>query len=195
MSLLPTEPAPMERAITYALSVAQSVRPDALDARTPCAEWDLRQVLLHLTDSLDVVQESVDAGRVGPGGAGRESSVDVLGSFRGRAGRLLAAWTSSGHRERMVAVADRALPSCLVAHTGALEIVVHSWDISQACGHEAAVPTALAEDMVRISRIVVTNEIRPSLFGAPVSVPESAGPSDRLLAYLGRDPAKRVPQV
>ena len=76
-----------------------------------------------------------------------------------------------------------------LARTGALEIAVHGWDIAQATGLPRPVPAALATELMRTARQLVPRpEARHPLFGAPVMVPAEADPSDRLVAFLGRDP-------
>jgi uncharacterized protein (TIGR03086 family) len=77
----------------------------------------------------------------------------------------------------------------VMAAAGATEIAVHGWDIARACGQRRDIPAALAGPLLAASSLVVDVAPRRGLFAAPVPVPPEAGPSDRLLAYLGRDPA------
>jgi uncharacterized protein (TIGR03086 family) len=88
-----------------------------------------------------------------------------------------------------VHIADRLLPASAMAGAGALEIAVHGWDISRACGRCQPIPRALAGDLLAIAPLLVPSAGRHPLFAAPVSVPPEAGPSDRLAAFLGRTPA------
>jgi uncharacterized protein (TIGR03086 family) len=71
---------------------------------------------------------------------------------------------------------------------GAIEIAVHGWDISQACGTRRPIPDPLAATLLRIAPLLIPDTGRDPLFGPPVPVPPRAGPGDRLVAFLGRDP-------
>jgi uncharacterized protein (TIGR03086 family) len=75
-----------------------------------------------------------------------------------------------------------------MAAVAALEIAVHGWDISQACGQRQPIPRALATALLEIALVLVPSTGRQSLFAAPVTVPATAAPSDRLAAFLGRTP-------
>jgi uncharacterized protein (TIGR03086 family) len=177
-------------AVRYALAGAGPVTPQLLPLATPCAGWDLRTLLSHVTDSLDVLSGAVRAGYVGPGpapGTG-EPGPDPAGGLRCRATRLLAACTNAGPGERLVAIADRELTVNMVALAGALEIAVHGWDISVTCGARLPVPPGLAATLLPIAPLLITPSTRPGLFADPVWVPGPASPGDRLVAFLGRQP-------
>ncbi len=184
----------LERAICYAVGTLCAVTPDALSRPTPCAGWDLRMLMRHVTDSLDVLQESVDTGRVGPGPAEADAdeAADPVAAFRDRARQVLGAWTVAGHQDLVIAIADLPLMSSIVASTGALEIAAHGWDISQACGQRQPIPPALAADMLEIASLVITSETRYPRFAAAVATSPAASPSDRLVCFLGRSPHQPV---
>lgn len=185
----------LEGAISYALGAVQAVTPPLLPGPTPCTEWDLRTLLHHLNDALDTLGEGIDTGRIDPHPTGDGSgdgeagpAADPAATFRDRAGRLLGAWRTAGCHGRIVAIAGHRLPASAVAATGAIEIAVHAWDISQACGQARPIPAALATGLLAICPLVVTDATRPRLFGAPVAVSPLASPSDLLVAFLGRSP-------
>ena len=85
-------------------------------------------------------------------------------------------------------IADRSLPLSAVAGLGALEIAQHGWDISRACGTRRPIPRALAAGLLAIAPLLVAEAGRGPLFAPPVIPAPAAGPSDRLAAFLGRDP-------
>jgi uncharacterized protein (TIGR03086 family) len=174
----------LERAIGYTLGSLQLVRDDALNRPTPCADWDLGDLLRHLDTSLLVLTEAVDCGQIEPrsGAAGRQP----VAAIRDRACRLLGAWTA---RDRpLVRIGATDLPAGIVSGTGALEIAVHGWDVARACGHDRPVPPALAADLLELAELVVVDADRPARFAPPIAWPVTAGPADQLLAFLGRYP-------
>jgi Mycothiol maleylpyruvate isomerase N-terminal domain len=88
----------------------------------------------------------------------------------------------------IVAVADQCITLAVLADAGALELAVHGWDLSWACGRREPIPSALATGLLPVSALLVPRAGRHPLFGPPVAVPQLASPSDHLVAYLGRNP-------
>ncbi|MGW7521190.1 hypothetical protein ACWGJ2_37000 [Streptomyces sp. NPDC054796] len=130
------------------------------------------------------------AGAVGPDGGDGARSAGPADVLRSRATRVLGAWAAAGNPEdRYVAVADLPVTAAAIARTGALEIAVHGWDIACATGLPRPVPPALASVLLRTARqLVPAPAARHPLFGPAIRVSAEADPSDRLVAFLGRDP-------
>ena len=179
----------LEPSVSYAVGVVLAVTPELLSRPTPCREWDLRMLLRHASESLAALGEGIETGRVGPDPAEDSDLVaDPARAFRDRAGQLLDAWTSPGHQRQIIEIARCPLAASVMAATAALEIAVHGWDISRACGQRQPIPRALATDLLAIAPALVPRAGRHPLFAAPVTVAAMAGPSDRLAAFLGRSP-------
>jgi len=180
----------LEPSISYALSAALALTPELLSRPTPCGEWDLRMLLRHACESLAAFGEGIEAGRVGPDPAAEDGDLaaDPARAFRDRAGQLLDAWTGPGHQRQVVEIAGCPLAASIMAAAAALEIAVHGWDISRACGQRQPIPPALAASLLVIAPLLVPPTGRHPLFAAPVTIPATAGPSDRLAAFLGRTP-------
>ncbi|GAA2624150.1 TIGR03086 family metal-binding protein [Streptomyces vastus] len=176
----------LERSLAYALGSVAAVAPGSLGRATPCARWDLGELLGHLDDALDALHEGLTGGRIGlfPAAEGR---ADPACDFRRRACALLGAWVALPGEEHSVAVGDRPLDVRVMAATGAVEIAVHGWDVAQACGRPRPIPSALAAELLSVARCVVADEDRGVRFAEPVGVLPRAGASDRLVAFLGRD--------
>ncbi|HWM40067.1 MAG TPA: TIGR03086 family metal-binding protein [Streptomyces sp.] len=191
---LKAETALLERALGYTLCALRPVTPETLTRPTPCRSWDLRALLWHTNDSLAALHEGIEEGHVGLAAAPQDDDADPAAALRSRASRLLGAWAAAGRRgNRVVAIADLPLTAAAIARTGALEIAVHGWDIAQATGLPRPVPAALATELIRTARqLVPAPEARFPLFGPALTVPAEADPSDRLVAFLGRDPYRGV---
>jgi uncharacterized protein (TIGR03086 family) len=132
----------LERVIGSALGSVAAVTPRLLSHPTPCSNWDLQALLQHVNDSLAALCEGIDTGRIGPDPAddGHGLAADPVATFRDRARRLLGACTGAGRHDRLIAIVDRPLPAGVVAGTGAIELAVHGWDISRACGQHRPIP-------------------------------------------------------
>lgn len=177
-------------AVRYALASAGPVTAPMLSQPTPCTEWDLGALLDHVSDSAGVLHQSITAGCAGvapPPGDGRPGLDPVRGLHRQTA-RLLATCVVAGPAQRLVAIGDRELTTNMVALAGALEITVHGWDISAACGPGQPVPPGLAAILLPLAPLLITPATRPGLFADPVPVPARASLGDQLLAFLGRQP-------
>jgi uncharacterized protein (TIGR03086 family) len=177
-------------AISYALASARLATPQRLPGPTPCAGWDLGLLLHHVSDSVGVLHEAITTGRVGSGPPADDDGPDhdvVRGQYR-RAGQLLAACAPAGPAGHLVAIGDRELPTRMALAAGAIEITVHGWDISVACGSRRPVPPDLAALLLPIAPLFITPGARAGLFADPVPVPGRACPGDQLVAFLGRQP-------
>ncbi|GAA1586428.1 maleylpyruvate isomerase family mycothiol-dependent enzyme [Kribbella sancticallisti] len=180
----------LEQAIRYATGSVDSVVDGFGSLPTPCVEWDLHALLLHLNDSIAALQQGVEFGHVavdesrGP----QDPTCVLVTSFRSRVQRLLSSCRTGAPAGRLVTVDGVSLPTGKVVVTGAVEVAVHGWDISVACGNHRPIPDPLALGMLTLSQLMVDDGMRASLFGPPVAVSPLAGPSDQLVAFLGRHP-------
>ncbi|HEY1623078.1 MAG TPA: maleylpyruvate isomerase family mycothiol-dependent enzyme [Streptosporangiaceae bacterium] len=181
----------LAEAVRYMLGRAASVGRRELAASTPCPGWNLDALLRHLAESIEILDTAItgtppparpDCAVTCPGTcAGTTDPVELL---RDRAAGLL--WTAFTAEDRT----GCAVP---VIAVGAIEITVHGWDVSAACASPAPIPPQLAAPLLAHSFRLVP--ARDGLFGPPVPVPSRASPGDRLLAWLGRDPATSYRRV
>jgi len=157
----------LDRAIAYTRGSLALVTADLMSAPTPCAGWDLRALLRHMDDSLVSLHEA---------GSVRRVRVDVppaapdniVVSLRTRACQLLAEWTADwatgavGGESRDVLVDGRPVTSPVLTSAGALEVVVHGWDVAASCGAPRPIPDNLAAALLRLAPVLVTDADRPA---------------------------------
>ena len=74
----------------------------------------------------------------------------------------------------------------------ATDQLVHGWDLAVATGQDATMPDDLAEAAFGMVDGRLTPERRGAAFAAEVPAADGASTQDRLLAYVGRDPATPV---
>lgn len=178
----------LEQAISYARLSVLDVTPALLPRPTPCRGWNLEMLLRHASESLAALHDGTVTGHVAliPATPDRVQAADPAWTFRDRAGRLLAARASTGCRREVLDIGDLPLPAIAIECAGAIEIAVHGWDISQACGRSRPIPDALAASLLAIAPLLIPETGRHPLFSPPVTATAQAGPGDRLVAYLGR---------
>ncbi|MEU0027715.1 TIGR03086 family metal-binding protein [Streptomyces sp. NPDC006335] len=169
----------LERSLAYALGSVARAQAMGPGRGTPCAEWDLGELLEHLDDSLDALYEGLSGGRIGP-----LPQADRVCGFRTRACAVLGAWAAGPPAD--VVVGERPLDVRVMAAVGAVEIAVHGWDVARSCGRPRPIPEGLAAELLSVARCVVGEEDRGVRFAAPVAVPPGAPAGTRLLAFLGR---------
>jgi uncharacterized protein (TIGR03086 family) len=174
-------------AIGYALAAADAITPGLLRRPTPCRGWDLRMLLRHVNDSLAALSEAAGAGRVSVWPAAEPPGDDLVVTLRDRARDLAEACDVCDHCDRVIGVGDRVITLSSVAILGALEVTLHGWDISRACGLARPIPAPLAADLLVIAPGLVSGGREP-LFAPPVPVAPGLAPGDQLVAFLGRNP-------
>jgi uncharacterized protein (TIGR03086 family) len=178
-------------AVSYADDVLYAVTPALLSRPTPCRAWDLRTLLEHAEESIAILHEGVAAHRIGvsPVPAPRRPPAGaaplLVAAVRQRAAALLQA-SVGADGDLPVTVGGYPMPFDCLCTTGALEITVHAWDISQACGQHLPIPDDQAAGLLAQARRLVPRLDREPMFAAPASVPAGSALSDRLAAYLGR---------
>jgi uncharacterized protein (TIGR03086 family) len=176
----------LERAVSYAVSAVDTVTPDLLSRSTPCSAWDLRMLLRHGCESVAALHEGLTTGRVAlyPT-VDDDTTADPTQVLRARVTRLIEDWTAVSAAPA-IRIADHLIPRSLMTGAAALEIAVHGWDIAQASGDNRPIPSDLAVDLLGMSQLLVPHGNRHRLFAPSVPTPSSAGPGEKLLAYLGR---------
>lgn len=173
----------LTEATRYLFGSMLLVRDADLSASTPCQGWDLCRLLRHLCGSLadvtDVLLVREFHGRPGtdPVAAVRDGIVDFL-----------LASTSVPTAGRWCEIAGRSLPAKIVVYVGALEMVLHAWDIAQACRADRAIPSDLASALLRVSPPLAEAGLAGHVFAEPLPAPTTATPGEQLLALYGRRP-------
>lgn len=157
----------LQGALAYAVDVAGALPVDALDRPTPCPRWDVRTVVRHLAVGLAVL-----------GGDRAPAPPDDPVAALVEAACVL-----------LTRPVSRSPLTDAAAVTGAIEVAVHTWDLTRACGGTRPVPSLIAADLLVLAPRVVRGTLRPRFFAAPVDMPVDASAGDRLVAFLGRRPA------
>jgi uncharacterized protein (TIGR03086 family) len=184
----------LAEATRYLFGSLLLVREADLSAPTPCPDWDLRRLLWHLHTSLadvadvlgtrDFDRAATDADLSDPIAALRAGIVDFL-----LAAQLhnIAALPAG----RRCEIHGRSLPAKIVVYVGAIEMVLHAWDIAQACRSDRPIPSDIASALLWVAPPLAEAGLAGHVFAEPLTPPTSATPSDQLLALFGRQPSRR----
>jgi uncharacterized protein (TIGR03086 family) len=174
----------LEQTFQHAQGVIGNVRDDQYDNPTPCSDWVVRDLLAH---AIGVV-----AG-LGAAAAGSPRTPFELGphpttQFQDAAAAALAAWRSPGVFDRVIDAGPGPMPGRVLAGINLLDTATHTWDIAIATGQPAQLPDEVAAKVLEVSRATISPEIRSGRFGPEVTVGDDAGPTEQLVAFLGRQP-------
>ncbi|MFJ9313174.1 TIGR03086 family metal-binding protein [Pimelobacter simplex] len=176
----------LQRALDYTRATLGTITCADVDRPTPCAGWDLADLLAHMEDALDAFAEAAD-GTVALHSAAPAPLEARVTSLQVKACGLLAAWMHA--TSPYVDVGGHPLPVDAVARLAAVEIAVHGWDVGQATGRGGPLPERLAAELLPTAlRIALEGDDR---FALPVPVATEAPAADHVLALLGRRPGTR----
>jgi uncharacterized protein (TIGR03086 family) len=174
----------LDRTFRHAHGVISGVRPDQYDDKTPCAEWTVRDLLAHMIG----VVAGLGAAAEGSPRQPFTLSDDPAGQFDAVAASTLAAWRAPGVLDRTVEFGPGPMPGRALAGINLLDTAAHTWDLATATGQPAALPDDVATDALEASVAIISPEIRNGRFGPEVPCPDGATPTERLVAFLGREP-------
>ncbi|MGW4713566.1 TIGR03086 family metal-binding protein [Nocardia sp. NPDC004260] len=183
------------RSVRLSVDVVDRVRPDALDAETPCAGWRLRDLLEHMiTQNHGFAaaargSEDLDVWTV-------RASADPVADYRASADDVLAAFAAEDVLERSLLLPeilpDQGIPAVRVIGFHLVDSVVHAWDVARSIGETITPDLDVAEAALSIALAVPDGPERTvpgAAFAPALSVPEHTPTLDRILLLLGRSPS------
>ncbi|MFE1753093.1 TIGR03086 family metal-binding protein [Streptomyces anandii] len=184
------------RATEQAAALIKTVRPGQLTGPTPCTEFDVRALLSHVvggTLRIAVVGEGGDGLAVHPFAEGVADQEWAAAYDEVRA-RVLKAWEADDRMTARVRVPWGEVPGSAALSGYVMELVTHTWDLSESLGHPLELDPELAEFALGIARRVLPDERRDEQtpFAAAVPAGEEADAYGRLAAWLGREPLSRA---
>lgn len=170
----------LESVLAETEATIRAVGPGQGHRPTPCADLDVARLTDHvvgwaasfagrLTDGADVGDPNEY--RVGPNPAAEfhQAAQRIVGSYRSMTAQ------------------SQNLPAGFLI----MEFLTHGWDLATAIDRPVSYRDEAAELALTTGRLMLKPEYRgpDNSFGPEVPVPDSAGAVDRLVAFLGRNPA------
>ena len=169
------------------LPVVRGTRDDQLSATTPCAEFQVRDLLNHLCQV--VVNFQALAARQP---ADFSSTPDVLTDgwrdrFATETDKLIEAWSDPAALEGVSP--GMGMPQPMVGNMVLVDLVVHGWDLAMATGQDYDPDPATVATLLPFVEFLAPQGRQMGVFADEVPPPPGADDFTRLLALAGR----RVP--
>ncbi|MFA7765080.1 TIGR03086 family metal-binding protein [Streptomyces sp. NPDC048723] len=189
----------LDQAYATLREAVAGVPADGWDRPTPCAQWDVTQVLQHAAGD-----QLAYAARLTGGPGPTEDPFAPSGTLAGTPAGLLDpalaaaaeafAGVTPGDVEVAVPLPPFSVPAGTAVGAAALDAAVHAWDIAVATGRRPGLTDALAAAL-RPAADVLAEPLRGFAYGPafPLAPGADDGAAARLLAFLGRDPGWAAP--
>ncbi|MGW6021756.1 TIGR03086 family metal-binding protein [Streptomyces sp. NPDC055099] len=162
---------------------------------TPCAEWNVTQVLQHAAGDQLGYASALTGGPgpaenpFAPSGKLTDSPEALLEPALAAAAEAWAA-VDEGAQEVRVPLPPGVMTATLGVGACALDAAVHAWDIAMATGQRSPLNDELARPLLDVAHQIV-EPLRAFAFAPPVEPDQNTahkGEAAALLRYLGRNP-------
>ena len=176
--------------VTWTAKVVAGLRDDHLAKPTPCEDWDVRTVAVHLIGVNRIFASAAAGCPLGPelDVEGR-SARGLLAAYEASAADAVRAFSQPGVLDATLTVPLGSINGELALALALLDNLVHGWDLAKATGQDTAIDPQLAGAGLEVARRLVTDELRAAgAFGPAVPVDRDASVHDRLVAFVGRTP-------
>ncbi len=182
------------RAAVTARAVIGAVRPDHVERRTPCSEWNVGDLVRHMV----AVYQRV---AIAPTGADLSGDPWIPDIAIDAADDAIAAtmvethqnWEDPARLEAIIEAPWGPTPGGMCLGIWASELYVHAWDLAVSIGVTVDWPepdVSIAADMTRAGVPEERSEEVP--FDPVVAVADDAPGIERLVTWLGRNPAQPI---
>lgn len=177
--------------VGIAQEAVNQVDPAMFDLPTPCAEWNVRQLVNHMAItcrfSAAIMNEQ-------PPTEDRLSDRDVLGadvkaSFDASAATAVSAFGGVGAMERVVDAPIGAVPGASWVHFPTWDLYVHTWDLTRATGISMDERPEVTGDILDWARQTFSGARDVDQLGEIIDLPKDASAIDQLVSHFGRNPA------
>jgi uncharacterized protein (TIGR03086 family) len=184
-----------EGAVASTAEIVKAAPAATMDTPTPCTEWDVRALLNHVIGTLwlaeGLLSDQPPRYPMAPGGlpAGDLAGADPAAAYAEASAAALAAAGAGDALTRTHVTPLGEMPGPGLAGFTTLDILVHGWDLAMATGQPADLDGRLAAHVLGFAgQALGTPESRGGSIGVALAAPAGASVTDRLVAFLGRQP-------
>jgi uncharacterized protein (TIGR03086 family) len=180
----PSEIDLLESVLDETEATIASVTPGQEHLPTPCPEFDVARIVDHLVGWANSFAARLSGRSVTADPNDYRVGGNSATEFHQAAQTIIGAYREGGEQ-------SQKLPLGFIT----MEFLVHGWDLATAIGSSVRFQPAAADLALVTGRTMLQPEYRGpgKSFGYEVEVPDAAGPVDRLVAFLGRDPGWHGP--
>jgi len=195
---------PLHRiAVLASVDVVSAVTADDLAKPTPCAGWNLADLLAHMTAqhrgfAAAARGHGADEAVWQPGTVAQALAADPAGTYSAAAAEVIDAFAGDDVPDRDFALPDfgpgAVFPGAMAIGFHYVDYVVHGWDVARTLGRSYQLPADVVAGVVPLALMVPDGDFRTidrAPFGPAVPSADPADELDRILAYLGRSPQWR----
>ncbi|RDI59046.1 TIGR03086 family metal-binding protein [Nocardia pseudobrasiliensis] len=177
------------------VDVVSGIGGDQWQLPTPCAEWNVTQVIQHAAGDQRAYARALGVGTgpdydpFAPSGAIEGTAATLVATA---VDEVAAAWGRVGEDVATVPtpLPHGELPTPVAAVMCGLDAAVHAWDIAVATGQRSPLTEELAEAFLAAATGLVEPLRQWGAFAAVVDGTAEDTAVDRLLRYLGRNPRR-----
>jgi uncharacterized protein (TIGR03086 family) len=194
----PSQPEPastdvLERACRSTAAILELVNSADFDRPTPCASWNVRDIVNHVVGGAGYFAELAEKGEVTDRGDDPDcTATDFTATFRREAERLVAAYRAPEAMTKPMKLPFGELPGSVCIWIAAGDIFTHGWDLAKATGQPTDLEPDVAARLLAQIEPMLPDEMRgpdgEAAFGPRVEIADSAPAADRLAAFEGRHP-------
>lgn len=198
----------LHRSVVLAsVDVVSGVSVDDLPRVTPCAGWNLVDLLTHMTVqhrgfAAAARGHGADEAVWRTGSVGAAVADDPAGTYAAAAAQVIDAFAGDEVLEAPFVLPElggqAAFPGAMAIGFHYIDYVVHGWDVARTLGRSYELPAEALAAAIPLALVVPDGDFRAAdnaPFGPAIGSPEHAGDLDRILAHLGRSPRWEPPVV
>lgn len=173
--------------------VVANVSDDQLDARTPCPDYTVRDLLFHVLGLSAAFKGAADKDfgpvtSTPPGQAVTDLPADWRDQIPRQLATLADSWRNPAAWEGMTQAGGVQLPAEIAAQVALNELVMHGWDVARATGQDYSLPDEALQVSHNLLHPGTDQSEREPIFGPVITVSDDAPLLDKVIGLGGRDP-------
>jgi uncharacterized protein (TIGR03086 family) len=192
---------PLHRiAVLASVDVVSAVTADDLAKPTPCAGWNLADLLAHMTVqhrgfAAAARGHGADESIWQPATVADAVAADPAGAYSAAAAELIDVFAGDDVLDSEFALPEfgpgATFPAAMAIGFHYVDYVVHGWDVARTLGKSYELPVDVVAAALPLALVVPDGDFRTmdsAPFGPAIPSTDPADDLDRILAYLGRSP-------